>query len=98
MALTKTFRGHGIDARFVYSETPMAERKALVASFKAGEFPVLVNCGTHNCRIPMIILMQTFSHSDRGCGYTQHRLRSGRATNPFTECFYANGKVYTIGS
>lgn len=44
-ALTQTFRSYGIDARYLYSKTPVAERKALVASFKAGQFPVLVNCG-----------------------------------------------------
>jgi len=44
-ALTQTFRGFGIDARYLYSKTPVAERKHLIASFKAGHFPVLVNCG-----------------------------------------------------
>lgn len=52
MALTKTFRGHGIDARFVYSDTPTAERKGLIASFKAGEFPVLINCGMQKRSLP----------------------------------------------
>jgi ATP-dependent helicase IRC3 len=44
-ALTNTFRQYGIDARYLFSETPTAERKALVESFKTGQFPVLVNCG-----------------------------------------------------
>jgi len=51
-ALTHTFRRYGIDARYLFSETPTAERKALVESFKAGQFPVLVNCGRqifNNC-------------------------------------------------
>lgn len=43
--LTDWYRAHGIDARYVYSGTPITERKALVNGFKAGEFPVLVNCG-----------------------------------------------------
>ena len=43
--LTNTFREFGIDARYVYSGTPVAERKALISSFKEGAFPVLVNCG-----------------------------------------------------
>jgi ATP-dependent helicase IRC3 len=43
--LTNIFRGFGIDARYVYSRTPVAERKSLINSFKEGAFPVLVNCG-----------------------------------------------------
>ncbi|KAJ3734791.1 P-loop containing nucleoside triphosphate hydrolase protein [Lentinula guzmanii] len=54
--LTQVFRGFGIDARYVYSKTPVAERKALIASFKAGQFPVLVNCAilTEGADIPNI--------------------------------------------
>jgi len=44
-ALTQTFRDAGIDARYVHSKTPAAERKLSVEGFKAGEYPVLVNCG-----------------------------------------------------
>ncbi|KAG6814073.1 hypothetical protein H0H92_003120 [Tricholoma furcatifolium] len=56
VALTQTFRNHGIDARYVYAGTPMAERKALVASFKEGQFPVLINCAilTEGTDIPNI--------------------------------------------
>jgi ATP-dependent helicase IRC3 len=43
--LTSTFRDHGVDARFVTGDTPRAERSAILDSFRAGEFPVLVNCG-----------------------------------------------------
>ncbi len=46
-ALTKTFQSAGIDARYLYSGTPAPERNALIDGFKAGEFPVLINCG--NC-------------------------------------------------
>ncbi|CAK5280205.1 unnamed protein product [Mycena citricolor] len=42
-SLTQTFRGFGIDARYLYSGTPSSERKALIASFKAGQYPVLIN-------------------------------------------------------
>ncbi|KAF5385447.1 hypothetical protein D9757_005321 [Collybiopsis confluens] len=45
-ALTRVFRGFGIDARYVYAKTPSAERKALITAFKSGQFPVLINCGT----------------------------------------------------
>lgn len=44
-ALTKTFQSAGIDARYLVSGTPSAERVASIDAFKAGEFPVLLNCG-----------------------------------------------------
>lgn len=44
--LTEAFRERGVDARWVSSKTPDRERKALIESFKAGDFPVLVNCGS----------------------------------------------------
>ncbi|KIK70935.1 hypothetical protein GYMLUDRAFT_185101 [Collybiopsis luxurians FD-317 M1] len=55
-ALTKVFRGFGVDARYIYSKTPAAERKALIASFKSGQFPVLLNCAilTEGADIPNI--------------------------------------------
>ncbi|KAJ7596983.1 P-loop containing nucleoside triphosphate hydrolase protein [Mycena floridula] len=55
-ALTQTFRSYGIDARYLYSKTPVAERKTLVSSFRAGEFPVLINCAilTEGADIPNI--------------------------------------------
>ena len=43
--LTQTFRDAGIDARYVHSKTPAAERRSLVEGFKTGKYPVLVNCG-----------------------------------------------------
>jgi len=46
LSLTNTFREqHGIDARFVYEGTKQKEREELYRAFKAGEFPVLINCG-----------------------------------------------------
>ncbi|GAA6024337.1 hypothetical protein JCM11491_000381 [Sporobolomyces phaffii] len=45
LSLANTFRRHGIDARFVYQETKLAERQAIYEGFKKGEFKVLVNCG-----------------------------------------------------
>ncbi|KAL0951262.1 hypothetical protein HGRIS_007976 [Hohenbuehelia grisea] len=55
-ALTQTFRSFGVDARYVYAQTPLQERKDLIASFKAGLFPVLVNCAilTEGADIPNI--------------------------------------------
>ncbi|KAF8640629.1 hypothetical protein AX17_000289 [Amanita inopinata Kibby_2008] len=56
VALTQMFRKYGIDARYVYSGTPTSERKALIATFKAGDFPVLLNCAilTEGADIPNI--------------------------------------------
>jgi ATP-dependent helicase IRC3 len=45
--LTQTFQSAGVDARYIYAGTPIAERNALIDGFKAGAFPVLVNCGSH---------------------------------------------------
>ncbi|KAJ7706233.1 P-loop containing nucleoside triphosphate hydrolase protein [Mycena rosella] len=55
-ALTQTFRSFGIDARYIYSGTPANERRALIASFKAGQYPVLINCAilTEGADIPNI--------------------------------------------
>ncbi|KAF8272905.1 P-loop containing nucleoside triphosphate hydrolase protein [Lactarius quietus] len=55
-ALTKTFQLVGIDARYLYAGTPSAERVALIDGFKAGEFPVLLNCAllTEGTDIPNI--------------------------------------------
>ena len=44
-ALTAAFRDAGVDARYLHSKTPAGERRTLIESFRAGEFPVLVNCG-----------------------------------------------------
>ncbi|GAA5950206.1 hypothetical protein JCM10213_005201 [Rhodosporidiobolus nylandii] len=45
ISLTNTFRERGIDARFVYEATKPREREELYEQFRAGEFPILVNCG-----------------------------------------------------
>lgn len=44
-ALTAAFRVHGIDARFVTSDTHVKLRAERLLMFKAGEYPVLLNCG-----------------------------------------------------
>lgn len=44
-ALTQVFRGFGVDARYIYADTPAKERQTIIADFKAGLYPVLVNCG-----------------------------------------------------
>ncbi len=44
-ALTAAFRAHSIDARFITGETEIGLRAQRLASFKTGEFPVLINCG-----------------------------------------------------
>ncbi|GAA5947523.1 hypothetical protein JCM3775_003328 [Rhodotorula graminis] len=45
LSLSTAFRDRGIDARIVHSGTPSSQREALYRSFRAGKFPVLVNCG-----------------------------------------------------
>ncbi|KAI0825051.1 P-loop containing nucleoside triphosphate hydrolase protein [Trametes gibbosa] len=54
--LTAAFRDAGIDARYLHSGTPAAERKALVENFKGGQYPVLINCAvlTEGADIPNI--------------------------------------------
>jgi ATP-dependent helicase IRC3 len=42
--MTAAFRRAGVDARFVTGNTKESQRKALVEGFKAGQFPVMVNC------------------------------------------------------
>lgn len=44
-ALNSAFRTHGYDAHFVTSNTPLKQRAERLAAFRAGEFPVLINCG-----------------------------------------------------
>jgi superfamily II DNA/RNA helicase len=44
--LTQTFKSAGVDARYLYAGTPIPERNALMDGFKAGAFPVLINCGS----------------------------------------------------
>ncbi|GAA5856456.1 hypothetical protein JCM9279_003535 [Rhodotorula babjevae] len=45
LSLASTFCSRGIDARVVHADTPSSQREALYRAFRAGEFPVLVNCG-----------------------------------------------------
>jgi ATP-dependent helicase IRC3 len=54
--LTNAFRMHGIDARYVTSDTKKDAREELLVAFKSGVFPVLVNCGifTEGTDIPNI--------------------------------------------
>lgn len=44
-SIANAFREQGIDARCVSQEIKPKDRDALYAAFRAGEFPVLVNCG-----------------------------------------------------
>ncbi|OAX44240.1 P-loop containing nucleoside triphosphate hydrolase protein [Rhizopogon vinicolor AM-OR11-026] len=55
-ALTKAFQDFGIIAHYLHSGTPAAERHSLITAFKAGEYPVLVNCAilTEGADIPNI--------------------------------------------
>lgn len=93
LALTQTFRQHGIDARSIDSRTNPNERKLLVSQFRQGVFPVLVNCGQWNviCQLLPHILTQEISHLDRRRGYTQYRLYCCGAAHTVTKCLCSNG-------
>lgn len=55
-SLTDTFRRYGIDARFITGDTKKKIRGERLDEFKAGRFPVLLNCGvfTEGTDIPNI--------------------------------------------
>ena len=68
-ALTAAFRGHGIDARFVTSDTHMKVRAERLSMFKAGIYPVLLNCSiltegtdivSKTCDLPYLVPTLTF--------------------------------------
>ena len=44
--LAWAFCDAGICARYAHSKTSAAERNSLVEGFRAGEYPILVNCGS----------------------------------------------------
>lgn len=56
LTLCNVFRERGVDAEFVTSKTPAAERRDILNRFYNGAFPVLVNCGilTEGTDIPGI--------------------------------------------
>lgn len=47
MSLAATFLRHGVDARFVTGKTGLRERSERLSAFRAGKFPVLLNCGIY---------------------------------------------------
>lgn len=55
-SLTAIFRHHGIDAQFITGDTDAKVRKTRLEAFKAGKYPVLINCGifTEGTDIPNI--------------------------------------------
>jgi ATP-dependent helicase IRC3 len=55
-SINAEFRQHGVNARFVTSDTPAKVRAERLESFKKGEYPVLVNCGifTEGTDIPNV--------------------------------------------
>ncbi|KAK6525611.1 hypothetical protein TWF281_010666 [Arthrobotrys megalospora] len=56
MDMANLFRRYGYEAFYVTGETPLKERAQILDDFKAGKFPVLVNCGvfTEGTDIPNI--------------------------------------------
>ena len=57
--MTKKFRDAGVDARYVYSETPSLERKALITEFREGAFPILLNVGSSQMPLASEIFVLT---------------------------------------
>ena len=92
--LTQTFRSAGIDARYVHSGTPMAERRALIEGFKAGVYPVLLNCGTHLRPVQVALCSQSTSDTHRRYGHPEYRLRDRRSTYTLAKYICANGTSY----
>lgn len=45
LALCNLFRQQGIDAEYITSKTPPTQRADILARYRNGDFPVLVNCG-----------------------------------------------------
>ncbi|GAA96215.1 hypothetical protein E5Q_02879 [Mixia osmundae IAM 14324] len=56
VALTNAFRAIGVEARYIFAGTPLGERQTLLSDFRAGVFPVLVNCAilTEGADVPNI--------------------------------------------
>ncbi|RVD89911.1 uncharacterized protein DFL_000898 [Arthrobotrys flagrans] len=54
--MTNLYRRYGYEAFYVTGETPLQERAKILDDFRAGKFPVLVNCGvfTEGTDIPNI--------------------------------------------
>ncbi|KAK6336659.1 hypothetical protein TWF718_009454 [Orbilia javanica] len=54
--MSNLFRRYGYEAFYVTGETPLQERTQILHDFRAGKFPVLVNCGvfTEGTDIPNI--------------------------------------------
>lgn len=57
------FRAHGIDARDVTSRTSTQVRRECLEEFKAGKFPVMVNCGVFTEVLPRPLLRRSIGHT-----------------------------------
>lgn len=94
-ALTKTFQLAGIDARYIFSGTPSGERVALIDAFKAGEFPVLLNCGklrSPPTSMPCFTLpLLSRSSLDRRYRHSEYRLCGDCSPHEVPERFRPNG-------
>lgn len=55
-SLARAFRKHGLDARVVSGHTPKQQRASTIDDFRAGKFPILLNCSvfTEGTDIPNI--------------------------------------------
>lgn len=92
-SLTETFREAGIDARYVTGNTKESERKSLVEAFKAGEFPVLINCQlfTEGTDIPNVSA-RTIDLATRSRAFLD-RLHHHCPSYPLPESVQPDGKL-----
>ena len=97
--LTKAFREFGIDARQLHSKTPAIERRTLIAEFKAGRYPVLVNCGVLH-ELPFResggIIYNLDSNLNRRRGHSERRLHCYLPSHTVSKCVCTNGSPQNI--
>lgn len=55
-SLSETFRAQGVHSEYLTADTPTDQRATILQDFRAGKFPVLINCGilTEGTDIPNI--------------------------------------------
>ncbi|KAI5852201.1 P-loop containing nucleoside triphosphate hydrolase protein [Tricharina praecox] len=98
--IMKKFRNSGIDARLVTTYTTWPDRTAILNAFKAGAFPVLVNCrilaeGAAIPRVDCIVLAyhtKNGSHLGRMVGQGTHLHPSKADCLVIDMCRQAGGK------
>ncbi|RDX40994.1 P-loop containing nucleoside triphosphate hydrolase protein [Lentinus brumalis] len=102
--VTEAFCAAGVDARAVSSKTPAARRAAFVTDFKAGKFPVLVNCsifteGTDIPNIDCVVIARPTQSSNLLSQMVGRGMRQSRQTGK-EDCLvidFADSKCHVAG-